>query len=95
MSFWSRLSYSLRCSLIIRGRCRRASRMLLDDLDGRLGLREIALLRRHLDRCRQCGLEAMVHARIKRSLARGGRSPDAAVQRLQEFAGRLLDEDAR
>ena len=95
MSVWSRLSYCLRCSLITRGRCRRASRMLLTDLDGQLTPREVALLRRHLDRCRQCGREAMVHSLVKRSLARGGRSPDAAVQRLQKFAGRLLDEDAR
>lgn len=93
MSFWSRLSYCLRCSLIVHGRCRRATRLLLEDLDGRLTPREVALLHRHLQECRQCGLEAVVHARVKRSLARGGRPPDVAVQRLQEFAGRLLDDD--
>ncbi len=95
MSVWSRLAYRLRCSPIARSRCRRANRLLQEHLDGRLIPQEVSLLNRHLDGCRQCGLEAAVHARIKQSLARGGEPPDAALRRLEDFAARLLDDPDR
>lgn len=91
MSIWSRLSYRARCSPMARSRCRRASRLLQHHLDGTLSARDTTLLRHHLEGCRQCGLEAAVHDRIKQSLVRGGHPPDAAVHRLEEFAARLLD----
>lgn len=93
MSLWSRLSYRARCSPLSRSRCRRAYRLLQHHLDGTLDPRDTALLREHLEQCRQCGLEADVHDRIQRSLHRGGRAPDTAVERLEAFAARLADAD--
>ncbi|MGQ0573612.1 MAG: zf-HC2 domain-containing protein [Pseudonocardia sp.] len=94
MTAWTRLSYRLRCSPIARSRCRRAGRLLQHHLDGTLDAHDTALLREHLEQCRQCGLEAEVHDQIRQSLVRGGRTPDAAaVHRLEEFAARLLDDD--
>lgn len=94
MSLWSRLSYRARCSPISRSRCRRAGRLLQHHLDGTLDAQDTALLRDHLERCRQCGLEADVHDQIRRALVRGAQAPDAAaVHRLEEFAAQLLDDD--
>lgn len=92
MSLWSRATYALRCSPLARSQCRRANRLLQQHLDGRLDADGTRNLRKHLDRCRPCGLEAEVHARIKASLAAGGDAPPESVRRLEEFAARLTED---
>lgn len=89
MSLWSRLEYALRCSPLTRSQCRDAARLLHEHLDGRLDPDTAETLRRHLDRCRQCGLEAEVYTRIKQSLARQKQVPETSMRRLEEFAERL------
>lgn len=93
MSAFSRLRYTLRCSPLLRTRCRQANALLQDYLDGHLDSAATDLLRTHLACCRPCGLEAEVYLRLRDALAAGHTAPPAAVRRLEEFADRLLDHN--
>ncbi len=93
MSLWSRAKYACRCSPIARSRCRRATRLLQDHLDGRLDPAATVIMWEHLDGCRECGLEAEVYVRLQESLARGRSAPEESVRRLEDFAARLVDSD--
>lgn len=76
--------------------CREAMRELQTYLDGHLDERAASRIARHLEDCRRCGLEAKVYADIKASLARSDREiPEDTVARLQAFAARLPDQEAR
>lgn len=94
MSALSRLRYALRCSPLLRTRCRQANALLQDYLDGHCDRDTTDLLRSHLARCRPCGLEAEVYLRLSDALAQGNPAPPAAVRRLEEFATRLIGDDA-
>lgn len=50
-------------------------------------------VRRHLDRCRRCGLEAETYEAIKDALSRRGRDIETdALERLKAFGEGLLDD---
>lgn len=50
-------------------------------------------VRRHLERCRRCGLEAETYEAIKDALSRRGREIEAdALERLKAFGEGLLDD---
>lgn len=94
---FSRLLYAVRCSPLLRTRCRRATALLQEYLDGSCEFADAEMVRRHLADCRPCGLEAAVYRRLLDSLATGRSVPPDAVRRLEEFADRLgeagTDED--
>lgn len=75
--------------------CREVGKVLQAWLDGHVDDVTAGRVRRHLEDCRRCGLEASTYSEIKAALAR--RAPDlddAAVERLQEFGQRLLEGPA-
>lgn len=72
--------------------CAEVAAVLQQFLDGHVDDVTTQRVRRHLDACRRCGLEAETYTAIKDALARR-RPPteDDAVHRLREF-GRDLGE---
>jgi anti-sigma factor RsiW len=73
--------------------CAEVARVLQHFLDGRLDARRAQRAAAHLDRCRDCGLEAETYFAIKESLYRLGTPPTDAVERLNDFADRLARGD--
>jgi len=69
--------------------CAEVARVLQRFLDGRLDARRAQRAAAHLDRCRECGLEAEAYFAIRESLFRLGTPPTDAVGRLHDFAERL------
>lgn len=73
--------------------CREVGKVLQAWLDGQVDDVTARRVRRHLDDCRRCGLEASTYAEIKSALARRAPHPDAAaIERLEAFGQRLLDD---
>ena len=76
--------------------CMEVSRLLHTYLDGRVDEVTARRIRRHLEACRRCGLEAETYAKIKDALAR--RTPtvdEGAVERLRRFAAELPTSEQR
>ncbi len=73
--------------------CAEVAAVLQTYLDGGTDDLTARRVRRHLDRCRRCGLEAETYQAIKEALARHDRDIEAeTLERLKAFGERLLDE---
>lgn len=89
--FWSR-----RPTADDVAQCHEAGRVLQEYLDGVLDPAAAARVRKHLEACRRCGLEATIYDEIKKSLARRPSAAEpAAVERLRRFAISLAEADGR
>ncbi len=67
--------------------CREVGLRLQTYLDDELDPERMALIRGHLEACRDCGLEYEVYAQIKSDIARWRHDPDPTViDRLRNFA---------
>ena len=72
--------------------CREMARVLQRYLDREIDEHTARRVARHLERCRQCGLEVAVYEEIKRSLRRRVATlPVDAVERLNELGAALGD----
>ena len=79
--------------------CAEVAAVLQHYLDGMTDDLTARRVRRHLERCRRCGLEAETYQAVKDALARHGRDVDVeSLERLRAFGEQLLldgpDEDA-
>jgi anti-sigma factor RsiW len=75
--------------------CREAMRVLQSYLDGHTDARTTARVGRHLEVCRQCGLEAATYEEIKAALARRALAVDpVTVESLRAFGAALFDQAA-
>ncbi len=73
--------------------CLEVARVLQAYLDGEVDERTTRRVRRHLEVCRRCGLEATTYAEIKRALEhRREPVPDDTRERLRRFAEELMHE---
>ena len=79
-------------SLFIRTptECARVGKVLQEYLDSELDAETASQVLSHLDDCRQCGLEAETYRRIKDSIGRQFQPDAAAIERLRNFADRLI-----
>ena len=76
--------------------CAEVARHLQAYLDGHTETGQVRRIEKHLERCRQCGLETRTYQEIKSALARRGTAVDLdAVRRLTAFGQALAagDED--
>ncbi len=74
--------------------CVQVARTLQRYLDGDLDDHTRGKVARHLAVCRRCGLDEQAYREIKDALARrGGELPDAPIDRLRAFAGKLSGGD--
>ncbi len=74
--------------------CRRVGQALQAYLDGEVDELMARRIARHLEACRECGMELGVYTEIKASLrARGSVDPDA-LARLRSFGEQLAGESA-
>jgi anti-sigma factor RsiW len=62
-------------------------------LDGRLDPATAQRAHDHLERCRDCGLEADAYEALKAALHEYGAPPADSIDRLAEFARRLAEGD--
>lgn len=73
--------------------CAEVAEVLQSYLDGHVDDLTARRVRRHLEHCRRCGLEAETYEAIKDALARRGHDVDAqSLDRLRAFGQRLADE---
>lgn len=73
--------------------CAEVAAVLQVYLDGMTDDLTARRVRRHLERCRRCGLEADTYEAIKDALSRRGSDVDAeSLVRLREFGENLLTE---
>lgn len=73
--------------------CAEVVAVLQTYLDGQVDDLTARRVRRHLDRCRRCGLEAETYQAIKEALARRGSPIDPlALERLKAFGEALVDD---
>lgn len=73
--------------------CAEVAQVLQSYLDGHVDDLTARRVRRHLEHCRRCGLEAETYDAIKDALARRGQDIDAqSLERLRAFGQRLADE---
>lgn len=73
--------------------CAEVARVLQSYLDGHVDDLTARRVHGHLERCRQCGLEAETYQAIKDALARRGQRVDSrSLERLRAFGERLADE---
>jgi len=74
--------------------CREVGRVLQWYLDGDLDEADIPKIQEHLEKCRECGLEADTYTSISESLAARGRlANDDVMQRLRAFTTELVESD--
>lgn len=78
--------------------CKEVGRVLQQFLDGTVDDVSAHRIRRHLDACRRCGLEATTYEEIKAALRRRVAPDDDAIVRLRAFgdslaSGEGFDED--
>lgn len=74
--------------------CMEVARVLQAYLDGEVDERTTRRVRRHLELCRRCGLEASTYVEIKRAVAdRQQPVPEDARDRLRRFAEGLMQEE--
>lgn len=74
--------------------CREVGKVLQWYLDGELNEADVPALREHLEKCKDCGLEAETYQAISASLSR--RQPDVdtdALDRLRTFGRQLVDAE--
>ncbi len=77
-------------SMLSRSRCLRVTRVLQSYLDGEVDEVTSAIVAKHLEQCRRCGLEASTYRAIKSAITEAG--PDVApadaeaAERLRRFA---------
>ena len=82
-------------SMLSRSGCLRVTRVLQSYLDGEVDEVTSAIVAKHLEQCRRCGLEASTYRAIKSAITEAG--PDvapvdaAAIERLRRFAEDLAD----
>lgn len=74
--------------------CAEVARVLQRFLDGQLDEHRAKRAALHLDRCRDCGLEADTYMAIKQSLFALGTPSPHALARLHDFAEGLAQGDA-
>ncbi|MDP9440911.1 MAG: zf-HC2 domain-containing protein [Actinomycetota bacterium] len=73
--------------------CAEVAAVLQSYLDGCTDELTARRIRRHLDRCRRCGLEAETYEAIKDSLARHGpQVPAESLSRLKSFSESLFED---
>ncbi len=73
--------------------CAEVAAVLQQYLDGMTDDLTARRVRRHLERCRRCGLEAETYEAVKDALARHGSEVDVeSLERLRAFGDRLLRE---
>jgi anti-sigma factor RsiW len=73
--------------------CREVGKVIQSYLDSELDDADARLVAAHLDKCRDCGLEAGTYDRIKAALAQPmpeGADPEA-IERLRSFGQGLAD----
>ncbi len=74
-------------------KCAEVAQVLQSYLDGHVDDLTARRVRRHLEHCRRCGLEAETYQSIKDALARRAHDVDPqSLQRLRAFGERLADE---
>ncbi len=82
-------------SMLSRSGCLRVTRVLQSFLDGEVDEVTSAIVAKHLEECRRCGLEASTYRAIKSAITEAG--PDVApvdaqaVERLRRFAEDLAE----
>ena len=71
--------------------CRNAAKNLQQHLDGELHDERAEMLQRHLETCRECGLEADTYRELKAALSRqsSGLSSDTMAS-LRDFGNQLM-----
>ena len=85
-------------SMLSRSGCLRVTRVLQGYLDGEVDEATSAMVAKHLEECRRCGLEASTYRAIKVAITETG--PDVApvdanaVERLRRFAEDLSEPQA-
>lgn len=85
-------------SMLSRSGCLRVTRILQAYLDGEVDEATSAMVAKHLEECRRCGLEASTYRAIKVAITETG--PDVApvdanaVERLSRFAEDLSEPQA-
>lgn len=73
--------------------CTEVAQVLQSYLDGHVDELTARRVRRHLEHCRRCGLEAETYQAIKDTLARRGQEVDTqSLERLRAFGERLAEE---
>lgn len=73
--------------------CAEVAQVLQSYLDGQVDDLTARRVRRHLEHCRRCGLEAETYEAIKAALARRPHQVDAdALERLRAFGQRLAEQ---
>jgi len=73
--------------------CAEVAQVLQSYLDGHVDDLTARRVRRHLEHCRRCGLEAETYQAIKDSLGRRDHDLDAqSLERLRAFGQRLADQ---
>ncbi len=83
MSVWSRF-FSRELS------CQQVAAVLQEYLDQELDAAQVPKVLRHLEACKDCGLEASIYTRIKASLHAHQRAPDpASLARVRAVATEL------
>jgi len=74
--------------------CREVGRVLQWYLDGDLDQADIPKMQEHLEKCRECGLEAETYESISQSLAaRGQLADDDVMDRLRAFTVQLVESN--
>lgn len=72
--------------------CREVGRVLQSYLDGQVDDVTVQRVRRHLDACRRCGLEATVYDELKAALGRRATNLDpGSVERVSTFGRGLME----
>jgi len=82
-------------SMLSRSGCLRVTRVLQSYLDGEVDAVTSALVAKHLEECRRCGLEASTYRAIKAAITQA--APDVApvdaeaIERLRRFTENLAE----
>ena len=85
-------------SMLSRSGCLRVTRVLQSYLDGEVDQVTSAIVAKHLEECRRCGLEASTYRAIKSAITQAG--PDVApadaeaIERLRRFTEDLCEPQA-
>ncbi len=72
--------------------CREIGKMIQAYLDAELDDDRRRMVAEHLERCRDCGLDAASYARLKQSVASMRRPAPDLVARLRDFGESLMRE---
>jgi len=74
--------------------CKDVAQVLQTYLDGEIDDRDLEAVKQHLDKCRDCGLEAETYTAVKSGLAAQSVAiaPDV-MDRLRDFADNLVSDN--